>query len=150
MNKTRLELAAAQDERDFKAITTAMNRLNHLDTTNTQLQIAVYNANRAATAQDRSDTRHILANEAAAEKARLVQEGSNRRSEESSLTNQLGALLRREAIFGNPTDQTTPEEKNDVRAEIKAIRTRLKELSTSRGSAAPTPPPPPTGQTVVQ
>ena len=148
MNKTRLELAAAQDERDFKAITTAMTRLNHLDTTNTQLQVAVYNANRAATAQDRSDTRHILANEAAAEKARLGQEGSDRRTEVSSLTSQLNGLLRREAIFGNSADQTTPEEKDSVRNEIKVIRTRLNKLSTSRGSAAPTPPPPPPGQTV--
>jgi len=147
MNKTRLELAAAQDERDFKAITTAMTRLNHLDTTNTQLQVAVYNANRAATAQDRSDTRHILANEAAAEKARLAQEGSDRRSEVGSLTSQLNALLRREAIFGNVNDQTTPEEKNDVRNQITALRTRLNKLSTSRGSAEQTADPttPPAG-----
>lgn len=145
MNKTRLELAAAQDDRDFKAITTAMTRLNHLDTTNTQLQVAVYNANRAATAQAHSDTRHILANEAAAERARLGQEGSDRRSEVSSLTSQLNGLLRREAIFGNAADQTTSEEKDSVRAEIKAIRTRLNKLSTSRGSAEqtadPTTPP---------
>lgn len=146
MNKTRLELAAAQDERDFKAITTAMTRLNHLDTTNTQLQVAVYNANRAATAQDRSDTRHILANEAAAERARLGQEGSDRRTEVSSLTSQLGALNKREANFGDPADQTTREEKNDVRAEIQAIRTRLKELSS--GIDRSKPPAPPPGQKV--
>lgn len=57
MNKTRLELAAAQDERDFKAITTAMTRLNHLDTTNTQLQVAVYAANKASSIEDRKDAR---------------------------------------------------------------------------------------------
>ena len=135
MNKTRLELAAAQDERDFKAITAAMTRLNHLDTTNTQLQVAVYSANRAAAAQEHSD-----------ERARLSQEGSNIRTEGQILASRLNALVgERRALETNPL--ATEQAKKDNAAEIASINSRLTALFPSRGSAGQTADPttPPVG-----
>lgn len=135
MNKTRLELAAAQDERDFKAITAAMTRLNHLDTTNTQLQVAVYSANRAAAAQEHSD-----------ERARLSQEGSNIRTEGQILSSRLNTLVgERRALETNPL--ATEQAKKDNAAEIASINSRLTALFPSRGSAGQTADPttPPVG-----
>ena len=135
MNKTRLELAAAQDDRDFKAITTAMTRLNHLDTTNTQLQVAVYAANRSAQAQEHSD-----------ERARLGQEGSNLRTEIQSLTTQRGIAVRERGRLEG-SGMSTPQALESYDNEIKDIDSRLKKLSPSRGSAGQTanPTTPPAG-----
>ena len=135
MNKTRLELAAAQDDRDFKAITAAMNRLNQLDTTNTQLQVAVYAANRSAQAQEHSD-----------ERARLSQEGSNIRTEGQILSSRLNALVgERRVLETNPL--ATEQAKKDNAAEIASINSRLTALFPSRGSAGQTdnPTTPPAG-----